>query len=154
MGKDADELRQEIADTRERMGDTADAIAYKADVPHRVQDVVGEKVDQMKNAITGTVGQARRAVSNAGDALPDTDDVREGAMNAVNAVRENPLGLFFGMAAVGFMIGSLLPRTGFEDRNVGPMVDQLKERAKDQVQDTIDAAKDAAVNAVTNPMSS
>jgi len=150
MGKDADELRQEIADTRERMGDTADAIAYKADVPHRLQDVVGDKVDQMKNVITGTVGQARRAVSNAGDALPDTGDVRDGAMNAMNAVRQNPLGLFFGLAAVGFMIGSLLPTTDFENENVGPMVDQLKERAKDQVQGTIDAAKDAAVSAVTS----
>ena len=142
MGKDADELRQEIADTRDRMGDTADAIAYKADVPHRVQDVVGEKVDQMKSAITGTVGQARRAMSSAGDSLPDTGDMREGAMNAVNAVRENPLGLFFGMAAVGFMIGSLFPASDFENENVGPMVDRLKERAKD-----------AAVNAVTNPVS-
>ena len=26
-----------------------------------------------------------------GDSLPDTSDMREGAMNAVNAVRENPL---------------------------------------------------------------
>lgn len=149
MGKDANELRQEIAETRERMGDTADAIAYKADVPHRLQDTVGEKVDQMKSAITGTVTKAKDAVSNAGSNMPDTGDVRDTAMNAVSAVRENPLGLFFGMAAVGFMIGSMLPTTDFERENVSPMVDQLKERAKDQVQGTIDAAKDAAVNAVT-----
>ena len=150
MGKDASELRQEIAETRERMGDTADAIAYKADVPHRLQDKVGEKVDQMKSAITGTVSQARQAVSNAGNALPDTSDIRENTMGAMDAVRQNPLGLFFGMAAVGFMIGSLLPVTDFETENVKPMVDQLKDRAVGQVQGTIDAAKDAAVNAVTS----
>lgn len=150
MGKDANDLRQEIEQTRDRMGDTADAIAYKADVPHRVQDVVGEKVDQMKSAITGTVGHARRAMSSATNSLPDTGDMQAGAMNAVNAVRENPLGLFFGMAALGFLVGSLIPVTDFETENVKPMVDQLKDRAVDQVQTTIDNAKDAAVQAVTS----
>lgn len=158
MGKDADELRREIAETRERMGDTADAIAYKADVPHRMQDAVGDKVDQMKSAITGTVGHARRAVAGAGQRaggmLPDAGDVQSGAMNAVNAVRENPLGLFFGMAALGFLIGSLLPATDFERENVGPMVGQLKDRAIDEVQDRIETAKDAAVDAVTSSFQS
>lgn len=150
MGKDADELRAEIEETRERMGDTADALAYKADVPNRVQDVVSDKVSQMKNAITGTVGQAKRMVSNVGDAMPDTGDVQENAMNAVSAIKENPLGLFFGMAAVGFLVGSLLPVTDFETENVKPMVDQFKDRVTDQVQDTIENAKDAAVGAVTS----
>lgn len=154
MGKDPDELRAEIAETRERMGDTADAIAYKADVPHRMQDAVGEKMDQMKSAVTGTVGQARDAISRAteraSDAMPDTGDIQNNAMNAMRAVRENPLGLFFGMAAVGFVIGSLLPRTQLENDQLVPMVDQLKRRAKDQVQGTIETARDAAVNAMSS----
>jgi ElaB/YqjD/DUF883 family membrane-anchored ribosome-binding protein len=152
MGKDADELRAEIEETRERMGDTADALAYKADVPHRMQDALGEKMDQMKSAITGTVGQAQRAVSRAGDALPDTDELQSNAMDAMSAVRENPLGLFFAMAGIGFLVGSLLPVTQLEKEQVGPMVDQLKERAKDQVQGTIDAARDAAVSSISNAM--
>ncbi len=152
MGKDADELRAEIEETRERMGDTADALAYKADVPHRLQDVLGEKVDQMKSAVTGTVGQARRAVSRAGDTLPDTGELQSNAMDAMNAVRENPLGLFFGMAGIGFLIGSLLPVTQLEREQVAPMVDEWKERAKDQVQGTIDAARDAAVSSISKTM--
>ncbi|MBV8636459.1 MAG: DUF3618 domain-containing protein [Candidatus Eremiobacteraeota bacterium] len=150
MGQDPDELRAEIAETRERMGDTADAIAYKADVPHRMQDAVGEKMDQMKSAITGSVGQARRAVSRAGDAMPDTDDMRTNAMNAMSTVRENPLGLFFGMAAVGFVIGSLLPVTQLENDQLAPVVDQLKARAKDRVQETIETARDAAVSSISD----
>ncbi len=148
MGKDADELRREIAETRERMGDTADALAYKADVPNRMKDAVSDRVDSMKSAITGTVGKAKRAVSNASSSLPDMGDVQAGAMSAVNSVRENPLGLFFGMAAMGFLIGSLLPVTDFERENVKPMVDDMKDRMTDRVQDTIENAKDAAVNAV------
>ncbi len=150
MGKDPDELRAEIAETRERMGDTADAIAYKADVPHRMQDAVGDKMDQMKSAITGTVGQAQRAAARAGEALPDTGDLQTGAMSMVSAVRENPLGLFFGMAAVGFLIGSLVPRTQLEEEQLAPMVDQFKERAMNQVQDTIETARDAAVSSISS----
>jgi len=152
MGQDPDELRAEIAETRERMGDTADALAYKADVPHRMQDAVGEKMDQMKSAITGSVDHARRAVSRASDALPDTDDVQTNARNVMNAVRENPLGLFFGMAAVGFVIGSLIPITPIEDEQLAPMVGQMRTRAKERVQDTIEAARDAAVSSISNAM--
>ena len=152
MGQDPDELRAEIAETRERMGDTADALAYKADVPHRMQDAVGEKMDQMKSTITGSVDQARRAVSRASDTLPDADDVQTNARNAMNAVRENPLGLFFGMAAVGFVIGSLIPITPIEDEQLAPMVGQMRMRAKERVQDTIEAARDAAVSSISNAM--
>ena len=152
MGQDPDELRAEIAETRERMGDTADALAYKADVPHRMQDAVGEKMDQMKSTITGSVDHARRAVSRASDALPDTDDVQTNARNVMNAVRENPLGLFFGMAAVGFVIGSLIPITPIEDEQLAPMVGQMRMRAKERVQDTIEAARDAAVSSFSNAM--
>ena len=35
MGQDPAAIRQEIEQTRERMGDTVDALGYKADVPAR-----------------------------------------------------------------------------------------------------------------------
>ena len=35
MGEDPRAIRSEIEDTRERMGDTVDALAYKADVKSR-----------------------------------------------------------------------------------------------------------------------
>lgn len=143
MGKDPDELREEIEETRERLSDTADALAYKADVRRRMQD-----------AITGTVGQARRAMSRASDAMPDPGEVQTNAMNVVNAVRENPLGLFFGMAAVGFLIGSLAPLTQLENEQLGPVVDQMKDRAANRVRETIATARDAAVSSISDAMSS
>ena len=33
MGKDSSEIRREIEETRARMGDTVEALSYKADVP-------------------------------------------------------------------------------------------------------------------------
>jgi hypothetical protein len=56
------------------------------------------------------------------------------------------------MAAVGFVVGSLLPVTRLENDRLVPMVDDLKERAKNQVQDTIETARDAAVASISNAM--
>jgi ElaB/YqjD/DUF883 family membrane-anchored ribosome-binding protein len=35
MGKDSDEIREQIEETRDRLAETFDALAYKADVPNR-----------------------------------------------------------------------------------------------------------------------
>ncbi len=43
MGEDAQAIRAEIAATREQMGETADAIAYRADVKARTRDPGGLK---------------------------------------------------------------------------------------------------------------
>lgn len=159
MGQDPDEIREEIERTRGRMSDTVDAIAYKADVPNRMQDAVSDKVDAMKSSITGTIGTVRDRVGDmrdrVGDAMPDAGDVQNLSMNALSAVRENPLGVFFGAAAIGFLIGSLLPSTDIENERLGGISDQLKqtaqatggqllEQGKAVMRETIDAATDAA----------
>ncbi|MDQ6929272.1 MAG: DUF3618 domain-containing protein [Candidatus Eremiobacteraeota bacterium] len=142
MGKDPDQIRREIEDTRERMGGTVDAIAYKADVPGRVKDSISDKVDGVKAAIADTAGRVGSAVgataSKVSDAVPDGDDVREGATRVregatrtVGMIKENPLGVLLGGIAVGFVIGSLLPSTGIEDEKLG----EIKENLKSQVQD-------------------
>ena len=125
MGKDASELRSEIGDTRERMGETVDAI-------------------------TGTVGGLKEKVSGI---VPDASDVKERARGAAGLVRENPLGLLLGAAAVGFLLGSLIPSTRIEDERLGPMGDQLKEQAQDQIRETISTVKDAASQAVSQAVS-
>ncbi len=153
MGKDPDEIRQEIEETRGRMGETVDAIAYKADVPNRVQDAVNDRVQTMKSTITGTIGSVRNRVSSV---IPEGMDVRDATMSGMNAVRENPLGLFFGCAAVGFLIGSLLPSTDIENERLGEMSDRLKqtaqttggqvlEQGKAVMKETIDAAQQSAM---------
>lgn len=173
MGKDPDEIREEIEETRERMSETVDALAYKADVPNRVQDAVSDKVDSVKSTITGTIGAVRDRVDGMResvgsirdrmgtvrdritDAMPDTGDLQQVTMTTIDSIRENPLGLLFGAAAVGFLLGSLLPATDIENQRLGEFSDQLKqtaqatggqiiEQGKAVVRDTIEAAKDAA----------
>jgi ElaB/YqjD/DUF883 family membrane-anchored ribosome-binding protein len=171
MGKDARELREEIDETRGRMGETVDAIAYKADVPSRVGDAISDRVDAVKSTITGTVGNLR---DRALDMAPDVDasDMQQGAQGAmrsakesargamssargaVDSIRENPLGLFFGAAAIGFMIGTMLPGTRLEEERLGPIGDQLKEQAKERVQETVGTARSMATQVVTQAMAS
>ena len=61
MAQTSDELKSEIEQTREQMAETADALAYKADVPTRTKDWVGEKKDAIVSTVSGghVEGQAR-----------------------------------------------------------------------------------------------
>jgi hypothetical protein len=41
MNQDPGEIKKQIERTRERLGETADAIRYKMDVPARIRDRIG-----------------------------------------------------------------------------------------------------------------
>ena len=139
MGKDPDQIRREIEDTRDRMGDTVDALAYKADVPSRVKDNINERVDGVKSALSNTVSRVSSAVTGTtarlgntvGGALPDASDVRDGTKATVGMLKENPLGLLLCGVAAGFLLGSLFPATDLENDRLGNLSDSLKEQAKD-----------------------
>ncbi len=137
MGQDPAVIRREIEQTREHMGETVDALGYKADVPARAKDSVSDKVDSLKSKITG-VG------SQVSDATPDAGDVKQGAQQAVGVVQENPLGLAIGAAAVGFLAGMLIPSTKIEDERIGPVADQVKEQAKQTGQEALEHGKQIA----------
>ena len=113
MGEDPDTIRDEIADTRERMGDTIDALGYKADVKSRAKDNVVGKVDSVKESL-GLAGQ------KASDVTPDADQVKGQVRRAAGLAQENPLGLAVGAVAVGFLAGMLVPSSRVEDEKLGP----------------------------------
>jgi gas vesicle protein len=113
------------------MGDTIDALGYKADVPARAKDAVSERVGRVKTKVGG-VG------SHLSDAAPDGHEVAEGARRAAGVARENPLGLAIGGAAAGFLAGMLIPSTRIEDERIGPAADQVKEQARLTGQEALD----------------
>jgi ElaB/YqjD/DUF883 family membrane-anchored ribosome-binding protein len=133
MGKEPNEIRAEIEHTRTEMGDTVEALGYKADVKTRAKDNIADKRDRLKERITGTT--------------PDTDEVKQGAKRAVGMAQENPLGLAIGSVAVGFVAGMLVPSTRVEDEKVGPMADQVKEQAKETGQEALERGKEVAQEA-------
>ena len=138
MGEDTRAIEGQIEDTREHMGDTVSALAYKADVPARMRDSATEKKDAVasklagaKDAITGTTGDA---VDSAGD----------GAKRTVGMAQENPLGLAIGAVAVGCVVGSLLPKTRVEQEKLGPMATQAREQVSDLATEAVEHGKQVA----------
>ncbi len=140
MGKDPSEIREEIDQTRSEMGETVEALAYKADVKTRAKDNIADKRDRLKEKVTGTG-------SRVGQATPDADEVKQRAKRAAGMAQENPLGLALGSVAVGFIAGMLVPSTRVEDEKIGPMADQVKERAKETGQEALERGKEVAQDA-------
>jgi ElaB/YqjD/DUF883 family membrane-anchored ribosome-binding protein len=119
------------------MGETVEAIGYKTDVKARAKDSVTEKTDAVKDKVNSVMGRAS-------DSTPSSDDVKQGAKQAVGTAQENPLGLAIGAVAVGFVAGMLIPSTSVEDEKIGPMADQLKDRVKETGQEALDHGKQVA----------
>jgi ElaB/YqjD/DUF883 family membrane-anchored ribosome-binding protein len=134
MGEDPTAIRQQIENTREHMGETVDALGYKADVPARAKESVSEKVESLRSRITGAGAQVS-------EATPDAEDVKQGAKQAVGLVQENPLGLAIGAAAVGFLAGALIPSTKVEDERMGRVAEQVKEQAKQTGEEALEHGK-------------
>src|SRR5215216_3708762 len=133
MGQEPSQIRNEIEDTRSRMGDTAEALGHKADVPGRTKEAISGRVESVKSSISGST--------------PGKDDVKHGARRAAGIAKENPLGLAVGATAVGFVAGLLLPSTRVEDEKIGPVADQVKDRAKETGQEALERGKHVAQEA-------
>jgi gas vesicle protein len=123
VGQDPGAIRQDIEQTRAQMGDTVEALSYKADVKSRAKDSISERVDAVKSR-----GQ----------------DVKHGARRAKGIAEENPLGLAIGAVAVGFIAGLAVPSTRAEDERLGPVADQVKDKAKETGQEALERGKQVA----------
>lgn len=137
MGEEASEIREEIEQTRAGMGETVDALAHKTDVKSRVKESFAEKRERLRAQMAGTT-------SRLGQATPGGGEVKEGAQRAVGVAEENPLGLALGGVAAGFLAGMLLPSTRVEDERVGPIADEMKEKAIETGQEAIERGRDVA----------
>jgi ElaB/YqjD/DUF883 family membrane-anchored ribosome-binding protein len=133
MGQDPSEIRNDIEATRARMGDTAEALGHKADVPGRAKEAISDRVESVKSTISGST--------------PDKAEVKDGAKQAVGIAKENPLGLAIGATAIGFVAGLLIPSTRVEDEKIGPMADQVKDKAKETGQEALERGKHVAQEA-------
>ena len=140
MAHTSDRLKSEIGQTREQLSETADALAYKADVPTRTKDWIEEKKDAVVSTVSGVT-------SKAGEITPDGADVGQ-SMNRMKRLAErNPVGLAIGGAAVGFIAGLLMPSTRMEDERIGPVADDVKATAADAGREAFERGKDVVQEA-------
>ncbi len=147
MGEDPDRIRHEIEATRAEMGETVEALGYKADVKARAKDSIQDK----KESVVGAAQSAKDRLVGAGqsvnEATPGTQDVKQTARRAGSVAQENPLGLAVGAVAVGFLAGMLIPSTRVEDERLGPVADDVKEKAKETGQEALERGKQVAQDA-------
>jgi len=148
MGQDPAAIREDIEQTRTEMSETVEAVGYKADVPSRAKDAVSDKVEIMKSKVSDTATRAKEAVvgtaSRAGDATPSRGQVKQAGRRPAGMAKENPLGLAIGAAAVGFLAGLVVPSTRVEDERLGPVADQVKDKAKETGQEALDRGRQVA----------
>ena len=137
MGQDPDQIRNDIEDTRARMGDTAEALGHKADVPGRAREAISGRAESVKSTLVG-------AKDSVNESTPSSGEVKRGAQQAVGMAKENPLGLAIGATAIGFVAGLLIPTTRVEGEKIGPMADQIKEQAKETGQEAMERGKQVA----------
>jgi hypothetical protein len=112
------------------MGDTIEALGHKTDVSGRAKEAVSSRVDAVRSKVS--------------DSTPDTGDVKQGARRAAGIAQENPLGLAIGAVAAGFIAGIVIPSTRVEDEKLGPMADQVKEKARETGQEAAERGKEVA----------
>jgi ElaB/YqjD/DUF883 family membrane-anchored ribosome-binding protein len=152
VGQDPEVIRRDIEETRQRMGNTVDALGYKADVKERARGYVGDKT----GAVTGGASSVVHRVTDAADsvvhkvsgAAPSPGAVtgtgRQAAERGKGMAQENPLGVAVAGAAVGFLLGLVLPSSRIENERLGPVADEVKERAKETGQEALERGKAVA----------
>lgn len=155
MGQESAQIRQNIEDTRTRMGETVEAIGYKADVPSRVRDAVSDKVETVKGSIGSALSGLSGARADAGERAGDlADATTRSTKRAVSMAAENPLGLALGALAIGFIGGLVLPVSDVERERIGPVSGALKDRAQTVIGEAVEAGKTALREGASAAMAS
>jgi Protein of unknown function (DUF3618) len=60
MAQDTREVRRRVEEAREQLGDTVEALAYKANAPRRAKDRAARKIEGAKWRIQGLIGRTHR----------------------------------------------------------------------------------------------
>jgi len=115
----SDQVREEIEETRQDLGDTVASLAERADVKGQAKD----KAAQAKSRVQDKVGAARQTASAKGGELTgkakqaSPDSASEGAQRAAGMAKENPVIVAAGAAFVtGTLFGRLLGRRKYRNK--------------------------------------
>jgi len=117
MAEDPDRIREQIVETRERLGDTAEALAYKVDLRSRARERAAELAGSVRARTDGVVQAVRERIPSGSSGEPSAGAAGGGAGGLVRSIRERiPSGVrgrlpaaTAGAVAAGLLAGLLIP---------------------------------------------
>jgi ElaB/YqjD/DUF883 family membrane-anchored ribosome-binding protein len=131
----ADDVRHKIGD---KMGSATESVSERAgELKDRARERAGDLADRAEELGSGARERARELGDQA------REQTRRARSGLERLMEENPLAVAAGVAVIGLAAGLLVPETERERRTMGPVRDELAERA----QTTAGRIKDAAVEA-------
>lgn len=156
MDQERDQVRQ-VEDARRRVAEDVRSVAENANVVERAKETAQNKVEDVKSTVGHRVQQVREKLEDARDTVQRS--AQEGVRNIRMNPSENPIGMLIAGAAVGFLIGLALPVTRFESERLGPVAQDMKDKARqagsevvrrggEVIKETISAGKDAATSSI------
>lgn len=145
MDQERNQVR-EIEDARQRVADDVRSVAENANVVERAKETAQNKIDDVKSSVGNRVKQVRDKLQGARDSVQLNPS-------------ENPIGMLIAGAAIGFLIGLALPVTRFESERIGPIAQDVKDKARqagseavrrggEVIKETISATRDAASSSI------
>lgn len=125
MDQERDQVR-EVEDARRRVAEDVRNVAENANVVDRAKETVGDRMQQMRESARNI----RQSV---------------GRVNVPRNANENPIGMLIAGAAVGFLIGLVLPVSRSESKRMGPITreagSEVVRRGGEVIKETISATK-------------
>ncbi len=126
MGSETDNIRRQIEDTRDQMSQTVEALGHKLDLPAQAREGVQNTVQSVKDTLSGGGGDAMEQAKQQGGRLKSMGE-------------DNPFLVIVGAAALGFLIGLVVPPSRFEERQLEQM--GVSDRARDMGHEAIERGK-------------
>lgn len=165
MSTDPDQIRQDIARTREELSEDVDALAYKASPRRMVQDrkrgvshAVRRVTDKVMgtashagqagtSAASATAGKASDAASAVGDAASAVGDAAKAApVQLKHRAEGNPIAAGLIAFAGGWLVSSLLPASRREQQAAGQVKSAVQDHSDTIKQEVGGAAQDMREN--------
>jgi ElaB/YqjD/DUF883 family membrane-anchored ribosome-binding protein len=107
--RDPEQIREEIEETREQLGETVAAVAEKTDLKKQAQ----AKKEELKGQASAKAQEVKEKAREVGDKTKEAapDSAQEGVQQAQRLVSENPVPMALaGAFLAGTVVGRLLSR--------------------------------------------
>jgi ElaB/YqjD/DUF883 family membrane-anchored ribosome-binding protein len=124
MAEEPDVIREQIEQTRERVGETVDALSEKANVKGRAKDRLGGMKEAMSDQKDAVVSTIRRGTGQGAGAMKGGTGrdgaAKKGARKTASLAQDNPLVMALGAVAAGFLVGSRFRQPTWRTASSGP----------------------------------